>query len=380
MRIGIDAKVMSLQAGGIGRSALNLVRSCIREAEKRYPAMEFVLFSGPQTCLDGLQGANWRVDHRFRTINSSFIRLLFCMPIALREQRIDLFHGLDHLGIPLTRKVGTHIAAIHDVIPLLWPRFFTLRHRLVVALASRRVRRLADLVISPSEATKADIVRRVQIAAERIRVIPWGCEARFHPGGDPERLALVRRKYALPARYVLCVSTLEPRKNLRRLLHAYALLKRTWQDDELKLVIAGRKGWFYEDIFATVTTLNLHQDVVFPGFVNDEDLPDLYRGAQLFVFPSLYEGFGLPILEAMASGVPVVTSNTSSMPEVAADAAILVDPHHPQALAEGLRRLLSEAELRQDLQRRGLVQASRFSWETVAQRTLAVYATYTPRS
>jgi glycosyltransferase involved in cell wall biosynthesis len=376
MRIGIDAKVLSLQAGGIGRSALNLVRSCIQEAEKRHPSMEFVLFSGPQTRLDGFQGANWRVDQRFCKVDSSLIRLLFCIPTALREQRVDLFHGLDHLGIPLTGKVGTHIAAIHDVIPLLWPRFFTLRHRLVVALASRRVRRQADLVITPSEATKADIVRRLQIAAERITVIPWGCEARFHPVGDPKRLAMVRRKYALPARYLLCVSTLEPRKNLMTLMHAYALLRGARQHDDVKLVMAGRRGWLYEDIFATVTALNLHQDVVFTGFVDDEDLPDLYRGAYLFVFPSLYEGFGLPILEAMASGVPVITSNTSSMPEVAADAAILVDPHTPEALAEGLRHLLSETELREDLKRKGLVQASRFSWETVAQKTLAVYATF----
>jgi glycosyltransferase involved in cell wall biosynthesis len=374
MRIGIDAKVMSLQAGGTGRAALNLVRSCLQEAEKHYPAMEFVLFTGPRTSLDGLQGPNWRVDRRFHAIDSSLMRLLFYIPTALREQRIDLFHGLDHIGIPLTRKVGTYITAIHDVIPLLWPRFFTLRHRLVVALAARRVRQQADLIIAPSAATKADIVRRLHIAPERVTVIPLGCEPRFHPVVDARHLASVRQKYGLPARYLLCVSTLEPRKNLPVLLQAYALLRAERHHEDLKLVIAGRKGWLYQDIFAMVTALDLQQDVVFTGFVDDEDLPDLYRGARLFVFPSLYEGFGLPILEAMASGVPVIASNTSSMPEVAGDAAILVDPRHPQALAEGLRRILAETALRESLQQKGLQQASRFSWEAAAQKTLAVYA------
>jgi glycosyltransferase involved in cell wall biosynthesis len=191
--------------------------------------------------------------------------------------------------------------------------------------------------------------------------------------GDPDRCLMVRERYGLPAQYLLFVGTLEPRKNLTTLLHAYALLRAEGLGDGLKLVIAGRAGWLYADIFATVKTLALEGEVIFSGFVADEDLPDLYRGARLFVFPSLYEGFGLPILEAMASGIPVITSTTASMPEVAGDAAILVDPHDPKAVAEGMARVLAGDQVRQTLIQRGLRRAQQFAWDSVARTTLDVY-------
>jgi glycosyltransferase involved in cell wall biosynthesis len=217
-------------------------------------------------------------------------------------------------------------------------------------------------------------VRHLQINPQRIAVIPWGCDERFQPGGDPEHFAAVQQRYRLPAQYLLFVGTLEPRKNLTTLLHAYAMLRAEWPGEDLKLVVAGRTGWLYTDIFDTVKRLALDEEVIFTGFVDDEDLPDLYRGAQLFVFPSLYEGFGLPILEAMASGVPVITSATASMPEVAGDAAILVDPHDSEAIAEGMAQVLAEDRLRQAMIQKGLARARRFTWDTVAQNTLEVYA------
>jgi glycosyltransferase involved in cell wall biosynthesis len=374
MRIGIDGKVMSSYAGGIGTSAFNLVRSCIREAVKTDPPVEFVIFTGPHTCLDGVQGPNCQVDERFRHIESSLLRLMFCIPRGLRAQRIDVFHGFDHLGVPLFAKVGRYVATIHDMIPLLWPQWVTRKHRLVVAAAYHRLGRQADLVITPSEATKADIVGHLRINPDRIAVVPWGCEERFQPTGDRERFAAVRRRYRLPTRYLLFVGTLEPRKNLTGLLHAYAILRAAGHDENLKLVVAGRMGWLYHDIFDTVKSLGLEEEVVFTGFVDDEDLPHLYRGAQLFVFPSLYEGFGLPILEAMASGVPVVTSNAASMTEVAGEAAMLVDPHDSQAIAEGMGQVLYEDRLRDVLIQKGLTRARHFTWESVAQKTLELYA------
>jgi glycosyltransferase involved in cell wall biosynthesis len=353
---------------------LNLVRSCLRIAAERYPQMEFVIFTGPHTCSEGIQGTNCTIDTRFVGIESSILRLLLFIPRGLRVQHIDLFHGLDHIGVPLFAKVGRYVATIHDMIPLLWPQWVTHKHRLVVTAAYSRLRRQADLVIAPSEATKADIVRRLQIEPQRIAVIPWGCDERFQLGGDPEHFAAVRQRYRLPAQYLLFVGTLEPRKNLTTLLHAYAMLRAEGCGKDLKLVVAGRTGWLYADIFDTVKTLALDEEVIFTGFVDDEDLPDLYRGARLFVFPSLYEGFGLPILEAMASGVPVVTSDLASMPEVAGDAAILVDPHDPKAIAEGIAQALSEDRLCQAMIQKGLARARRFTWDSVAQQTLALYA------
>jgi glycosyltransferase involved in cell wall biosynthesis len=373
MRIGFDGKVLSSQAGGIGTSGFNLVRSCVLEAAKTYPQLEFVIFTGPHTCLDGVQGTNWRVDERFRHIESSLLRLLLYIPRGLRAQRIDVFHGFDHIGVPLFAKVGRYVATIHDMVPLIWPQWVTRKHRLVVTAAYHRLGQQADLVITPSEATKADIVRHLHISPERIEVIPWGCEERFQSTGDRDRFAAVQQKYHLPARYLLFVGTLEPRKNLTTLLHAFAMLHEERHREDLKLVVAGRMGWLYDAIFATVKTLALAEDVIFTGFVDDEDLPHLYRGAQLFVFPSLYEGFGLPILEAMASGVPVVTSHTASMPEVAGDAAMLVDPHDPKAIAEGIAQVLAEDQLREVLTQKGLARARRFTWESAAQKTLELY-------
>jgi glycosyltransferase involved in cell wall biosynthesis len=375
MRIGIDGKVISSQAGGIGTSAFNVVQSCVREAAQHYPQLEFVIFTGPHTCLDGVQGPNWRADERFGHIESSLLRLLYYIPKGLRAQGIDVFHGFDHIGVPLFAKVGRYVATVHDIIPLIRPQWVTRRHRLVVTAAYHRLDRQADVVISPSETTKADIVRRLQINPERIAVIPWGCDERFQPKGDPDRCAAVQQKYRLPARYLLFVGTLEPRKNLTTLLHAYAMLRAEGRGDGLKLVVAGRMGWLYGDIFAAVKALALEEEVIFTGFVDDEDLPHLYREAQLFVFPSLYEGFGLPILEAMASGVPVVTSNTASLPEVAGDAAILVDPRDPKAVAEGIAQVLAEEQLREALTQKGLDRARRFTWQSVAQKTLALYTT-----
>jgi glycosyltransferase involved in cell wall biosynthesis len=374
MRIGIDGKVISSRAGGIGTSALNLVRSCICEAAKKYPQWEFVIFIGPHTCLAGVPTGNWRVDESFQHIDSSLMRLLFYIPRGLRAQRIDVFHGFDHIGVPLFAKIGRYVATIHDLIPLRWPQLVTRKHRLIVMAAYHRLRQQADLVITPSEATKADIVRYLQINPTRIAVIPWGCEARFQPTGDLEHFAAVQQRYRLPARYLLFVGTLEPRKNLTTLLHAYAMLRAEGRGEDLKLVVAGRMGWLYSDIFKAVKSLALAEEVIFTGFVDDDDLPDLYRGASLFVFPSLYEGFGLPILEAMASGVPVVTSDTASMPEVAGDAAILVDPHNPRAVAEAMAQVLAEDTLREALAQKGLARARRFTWDTVAQKTLDLYA------
>jgi glycosyltransferase involved in cell wall biosynthesis len=185
---------------------------------------------------------------------------------------------------------------------------------------------------------------------------------------------MITRKYGLPPRYILFVGILQPRKNVTTLLRAFSLLVREKVDRGLTLVIAGGKSWGYQEIFETARALNLRDRVRFTGFVEDEDLAELYRGARLFVYPSLYEGFGLPIVEAMASGVPVITANTSSMPEVAGGAAVLIDPRSPEALAAAMASVLGDATLSEELRRKGLARAREFSWDAVARKTLEVYA------
>ena len=375
MRIGLDGKVLTLRAGGIGRYSINLTRALLAAAAEHRPDLEFVIFTGPRTSRAVMEELGGACDECHLGAKSSLLRSVALIPVALRRQRIDLFHGIDHVGIPLAGKTGKYVVTIHDVIPLILPQTFTSRHRAVVRLALARVRRQADRIIVPSHAVKRDVVRHLGLSEDLVTVTHHGCEPRFHPAADPASLRAVTARYGLPSRYVLAVGTLEPRKNLTTLLKAFARLRRAGEvDPALRLVLAGARGWLDEPIFRTVRSLGLDVVVHFPGFIDDDDLPDLYRGAELFVFPSLYEGFGLPPLEAMACGVPVVTSNTSSMPEVTGGAAMLVAPLDVDGMAAVIARVLHDDGLRERLRHAGIARARQFSWETAARQVLDAYA------
>lgn len=282
---------------------------------------------------------------------------------------IDLFHATDHL-LPRLSQVKT-IFTLHDLIFRFYPEMHKPLNRWFLTLMMPRFLRVADAVIAVSECTKRDAVRFYGLDEGKIHVVHEGVNPRFRPAA-PEALSEVRRTYGLPERFILSLGTIEPRKNLTSLLKAYGALRETGSD--FKLVIAGKKGWLYEGFFRKLRELGLEDEVIFPGFVPDGDLPALYSAADLFVFPSLYEGFGLPVLEAMACGVPVITSNTSSLPEVAGDAAILIDPNSVDALVGAMRTVLKSEQLRRDLQAKGQMQAAEFSWDTAARETVAVYA------
>ena len=208
------------------------------------------------------------------------------------------------------------------------------------------------------------------IPPEKITVIYEAADTRFRPQ-PPETVAEARSRYHLPERYLLFVGTIEPRKNLGRLLQAFERLRAEKLTDAL--VIVGKRGWLYDDFIAQWEASPARDAVIFPGWVDDADLPAIYAGAQALAFPSIFEGFGLPILEAMGCGTPVACSNTSSLPEVAGDAALLFDPQDVDALTDALRRLLSDRDLAEALAARGLAQAARFSWARAAQETAALY-------
>jgi glycosyltransferase involved in cell wall biosynthesis len=373
MRIGLEGKVLTRRIGGIGRYAINLLEALLPLSSQRYPDLEFVIFTAPQTDRDLLKGVGARPCERFRRVKSTLLRSSVLLPVGVLMEHIEVFHGLDQSGIPLFVKTGKYIVTIHDVIPLVLPWAFPPRHRLVLATALTRIRKQAEMVIVPSTAAAEDVVHFLRVERERIRVIPMGCESRFQPIEEPMRAAVLRRQYDLPERYILFVGTLEPRKNVQTLLRAFAQVIAETPQDDLTLVIAGGKGWGGEDYRSTVDALKLHDRVRFAGFVADDDLPELYRGALLFVYPSLYEGFGLPVLEAMACGTPVITSNRASLPEVAGDAALLADPTRPEALAEAMASIISDGDLRQALRVKGLARAQTFTWDAVAQQTMAIY-------
>ncbi|MBN1483180.1 MAG: glycosyltransferase family 4 protein [Chloroflexia bacterium] len=265
--------------------------------------------------------------------------------------------------LPLWRPRNS-VVTIHDLGYLFFPEAHKPQRRLELHLSTLWNVRVARRVIAVSQATARDLVAHYRVPRERIRVVHHGVSPRFRPLEDEAPPA----RYGLPPRYLLYLGTLQPRKNIERLLRAYARLP----GDAPPLVLAGAKGWYFERIAAVLSELDLGRRVCLPGYIDDADLPALLGGAEALLFPSLYEGFGLPALEAMACGVPVVAANTSSLPEVVGEAGLLVDPLDEAALAAAVQRLLQEPGLRGELRQRGLARAAGFSWERCARETLAV--------
>lgn len=228
------------------------------------------------------------------------------------------------------------------------------------------VRRRAKFFLAISEFTKQEMMEFWNIPSEKIQVVPCACSAALAPARSPEQIERVRRKYSLPERFVLFVGNSNPRKNLKRLIQAFDRAKRE-ENLPLQLVIAGEQGWKF-DRNQAVEGIHNREDVRFIGFVPDEDMPTLYSAASLFAFPTLYEGFGIPVLEAQACGVPVLISRCSSLPEVGGDGALYVDPYDVESISEGIQTILTDPELAGELVRKGLENVRRFSWERSARR------------
>jgi len=275
------------------------------------------------------------------------------------------------------------VVTVHDLGFHYYPEAHTLSQNLYLRWSTRYNARTARRVLADSIATRDDLLRYYRIPEDRIEVVYPGRDETLGPVRDPEVLQDVRARYGLRNPYLLYVGTLHPRKNLVRLVQAFAALtnamaagpadgSRAEPSAEPQLVLAGQKGWLYEDIFDQVRKLDLEDRVVFTGYMPDADLPALLSGAEAFVFPSLYEGFGLPVLEAMACGTPVICSDVSSLPEVAGEAALQVDPLDVGALAEAMHRLIADAGLRATLVERGYEQVQLFSWGRCASQVLRV--------
>jgi glycosyltransferase involved in cell wall biosynthesis len=259
------------------------------------------------------------------------------------------------------------LATVHDLGYLYFPEAHPWRQRLYLDLSTRWNARIAAHLLADSEATKADIVTHYGTPPEKITVAYPGRDETLAPVRDPASIEAVKARYGIVGDYFLYLGTLQPRKNLARLIAAFAALP-----PETVLVLAGKRGWLYEDLFAQVGRLSLEGHVLFPGYVPDEDKAALLSGAVAFVFPSLYEGFGLPVLEAQACGCPVITSTTSSPPEVAGDAALLVNPSDTEAITAAMQRIATDSGLRKTLIERGFVNVRRFSWAACARSVLSI--------
>ena len=273
--------------------------------------------------------------------------------------------------VPAVRRCPT-VVTIHDVGYLDHRDAYPRTRWWYLHLSTLFSVRVAALVITDSHATKAELGARYGIGADKIRVVHLACDPSFAPVESPQVLSGVRARYGIHADYFLFLGTLQPRKNIAGLLAAFAEFK-AWTGSKHKLVLAGRKGWLYEAIYDMLRKLQLSNDVIFAGYVPDQDLPALISGAIALVFPSFHEGFGLPALQAMSCGTPVIASNVSSLPEVVGDAGLLADPYDPSKLAQAMATVASDGFLRRELRRRGLERARRFSWAKCAAETFKVF-------
>ena len=363
MRIGIDAR--KLHDFGIG----TYIRNLLRQLSRLDHDTEFVLLcrreDGP--ALRAL-GENFRPV--FETAGNYSIAEQLRIPLTLRRERVTLFHA-PHYVLP--RLVSCRsIVTIHDCIHLMFPQYLPNRLAFRYAKTSMAMAaRHANRVLTVSETSKRDIMKFFGTPAEKIDVIYNAFDERFAADPDEEAVDRVRERFQLHHPFVLYAGNVKPHKNLERLIEAFHLVRSAGLD--LKLVLIGDEISKYAALRRAVHKYQLHPHVRFLGYLPEETLAILYRLAGVFVFPSLYEGFGLPPLEAMASGTPVVTSNVSSLPEVTGDAAVLVDPYNPSAIAEGIRRVLTDRSLSDELRRKGLARARQFSWETSVRRIRDIY-------
>jgi len=364
MRIGIDAR--KLHDFGIG----TYIRNLLRQLSRLDRTTEFVLLCRPEdaSALSSI-GENFRAV-ALRAGNYSAAEQLF-IPYALRREGVTLFHAPHYVLPPL---VGCRsVVTIHDCIHLMFPDYLPNRLALgyargAITMAARRATR----VMTVSETSKRDILRFVKIPAAKIDVIYNSYDDRFAVVPCEEDVVRVRERYQLHDEFVLYAGNVKPHKNLERLIQAFHLVHARGLT-HLKLILIGDEISQYAELRRAVHQHQLHKYVRFLGYLPEETLAIMYRLAGVFVFPSLYEGFGLPPLEAMASGTPVVTSNVSSLPEVAGDAAVLVDPYDPVAIAEGIYQVLTNSQLREELRRKGLARAREFSWEDSVRRVRAIY-------
>ena len=371
MRIGIDARLLYYQRAGISTYIRGLLNGLATVAGGE----QFVILHSRR---DGDLTVCWPGAHIARLwtpCHHRYEQWLLSLELSIRH--LDVLHSPDF--IPPFRRRSPAVITIHDLAFLRYPSLLTPASARYYGQVDDAVVS-AEAIVAVSESTKRDLLQLLGANEQKIHVVPEAADPSYRALDDPRAVAKVAGRYALDPGFFLFVGTLEPRKNLPALIKAYALVRERHQAvGAPKLVLVGSRGWLCEDIFALVEQLHLSDDVRFLGPVGTDDLVGLYNGAIALVFVSLYEGFGLPALEAMACGTPVIAANVSSLPEVVGDAALLVSPHDIEEIAAAMGRLVCDAELRQDLRGRGLARARQFSWERAARETLAVYRTVAKR-
>ena len=367
MHIAIDAHSVGTGLAGNETYAANLVEALAAvDRENRYTI--YVTRPAAFERFDG-RWPNVRVQ---RTLpHTPLLRVPFTLSAELRRRPVDLLH-VQYTAPPLAPCPV--VATIHDLSFEHLPETFKRRSWMQLRLTVRRTARRVAHVIVPSEFTRRDLIETYKLDPSRVSVIPLAAAAHFRPVADAGERERVRRRYGVGGEYVLAVGSIQPRTNLERLVRAYSLLRRERGRSNLpQLVLVGKRAWLYGETLKAIEEEGVGGSVVLTGYVSEGDLPALYSGALCFAYPSYFEGFGLPPLEAMSCGAPVLTGNLTSLPEVVGDAGLAADPFDTGALARALARLIDDDALRAELRARGLKRARSFDWRNTARMTLQVY-------
>lgn len=405
MTVGIDIRVLGKRRRtGIEDYTINLLSNLLPMDRSVQYRLFYNGFRKPDLDFPWLKLPNvklkiWRFPNRIFDLSLRFLRFPKLDKIL---KGVDIFLSPHFLLTPASKKTKI-IVIFHDLSFVRFPEFFSLPklfwHRFVYP---EKQARKADLVVAISQSTKNDLIGLYKIEPEKIKVIYPGIDKKFRliDKNDPNFLK-VKEKYKLPDNFILYFGTIEPRKNVLGLIKAFEQIKNNpqsqdriqWQGFEglvrkrnekafdfsaLKLVIAGVKGWLYDEVFEKVETSKFKNDIIFTGFINEEDKFYLYNLAQVFVYPSFFEGFGLPPLEAMACGLPTIVSNKSSLPEVVGQGAIMIDPSNTDEIAFAMKEILENKDLNNHLRKQGIKQAQQFNWDKTAEEFLKLFSTLKP--
>ncbi len=367
MHIGIDAHAIGAQQGGNETYIRNLITAL---ADLDHENQYTLYFSAAQV-TDAWRNRYANFGVRLLPPPTPLVRVPLALALELRRRPVDVLH-VQYTAPPFCP--APVVTTIHDLAFEHLPETFTRRGKTQLRLTVRRTARHAAHILTVSEFSRQDIIKTYRLPPDKITVTHNGCEAQFTPQPASDREAeTIKQKFGITRDYLLAVGSLQPRKNLIRLLRAYSMLRTQQPSSQLQLVIVGRQLWLYREVLREIKQQNFAADVIVTGYASDEDLPALYRSAVALVYPSLFEGFGLPPLEAMACGTPVITSNSSSLPEVVGNAALLVNPYKEADLAQAIWKLTNDPMLRAQLRQAGIQQAKQFTWHAAAEKTLAIY-------
>ena len=377
MHIAINAQLLSFSQnyrnGGISR----IIRYLLTELAKHPGPHEYTVFINGQDTVERLAAYSPQITYvpvawpESRPI-SRVAWEQFTLPSLLHQKKVNVLHSPANVLPERLPRNCAGVVTLHDMAFMRFPKVLTPSKRLYHRTFTVRSLRHATMVITDSDSTKRDAIELVGVPAERIQTVYPCIDERFLTVGTEREVEAFGRKQGLTQGFFLYLGTLEPRKNITTLIEAYALLRKAYSIQE-KLVLAGGKGWYYDEIFAKVQHLGLESEVVFPGYISDADQPLWYHAASAFVYPSLYEGFGMPVAEALACGAPVVTSNISSLPEAGAGITLTVAPHATAAMAEAMYKAITDTAYRQQCRDLAASVAERFSARTMLKQTILVY-------